>query len=224
MASLTDPGAQAPSLGRALDRRDATSPNPDATLMASLMRKEPAAAAALYARYASRIYGLGLVLLKNRADAEDLVQDTFLKVWRMGSAFDPRRGSLDTWILLIGRNLAIDLVRRRTVEDKRRSSEPRRSEASDEPGPEWYAELKDSARRVRQAMDRLPRGQRTALELAYLGEHSSAQVAELENVPLGTAKSRIRTGIEALRRILSEKEAETTGREGGRARAESVRA
>src|SRR5574342_1153462 len=114
MTVLMDPKTPEPSLGVEPNDGDARPREADARLMAALLRKEPAAADALYTRYASRIYGLGLVLLKNRADAEDLVQDTFLKVWRTGSAFDPRRGSLDVWILLTARSLAIDLLRRRT--------------------------------------------------------------------------------------------------------------
>jgi RNA polymerase sigma-70 factor (ECF subfamily) len=163
--------------------------------MGALLRKDPAAADALYARYASRIYGLGLVLLRSKTDAEDLVQDTFLKVWRKGSAFDPRRGSLDVWILLIARSLAIDLLRRRTLETRILSSEPGRLDVSDEPGPEWYAEQGDLIQRARKAMDLLPPGQRSAVELAYFGQRSSTQVAELQGVPLGTVKSRIREGV-----------------------------
>ncbi len=204
MALLTTPKAQGPSLARERTRRDAVAKDPDASLMAAFLRKEPAAAEALYTRYASRIYGLGLVLLKNKADAEDLVQDTFLKVLRTGSAFDPQRGSLDVWILLTARSRAIDLLRRRTLETRNLSSELRRSEVSDEPGPEWYAEHRDLIQRARKAMDRLPPGQRSAVELAYLGQRSSTEVAELQDIPLGTVKSRIRAGIATLRQAFAE--------------------
>jgi RNA polymerase sigma-70 factor (ECF subfamily) len=203
-ALLTDPTALGPSLGRERARPDATAREADASLLAALRRKERPATKALYARYASRIFGLGLVLLKNEADAEDLVQDTFLKVWRTGAAFDPRRGSLDTWILLVARSLAIDLLRRRTLEAKKLSSQPSGSEVSEEPGPEWHAELGDLIRRARKAMDRLPPGQRSAVELAYLGQRSSTEVAALQRIPPGTVKSRIRAGIGTLRRALVE--------------------
>ena len=94
----------------------ATTPIGDALLMAAFLRKDPEAAGHLYTRFASRIYGLGMSLLRNKADAEDLVQDTFIKVWRTGTAFDPGRGSLDGWMLLMARSLAIDLLRRRSTE------------------------------------------------------------------------------------------------------------
>ena len=108
MALLTAPKADRPSRGKSHIRRDAVPREADASLMVGLLQREPWAAAAFYDRYASRIYGLGLVLLGNKTDAEDLVQDTILKVWRRGSSFDPQRGSLDAWILLNARSLAVD--------------------------------------------------------------------------------------------------------------------
>jgi RNA polymerase sigma-70 factor (ECF subfamily) len=179
----------------------------DASLLVAFLRKDAEAADALYARYASRIYGLGLVLFRNTTDAEDLVQDTFLKVWRTGSRFDPVRGPLDVWILLIARSLAIDVLRRRTLETKKLASEPTRPEVSDEPDPERSAEHRDLIERARKAMDRLPPGQRSALELAYFGQHTSTQVAEREGIPLGTVKSRIRQGIATLRESFAEDDA-----------------
>jgi RNA polymerase sigma-70 factor (ECF subfamily) len=175
--------------------------------MTAFLRKEPAAAGSLYDRYASRIYGLGLVLLRNKTDAEDLVQDTFLKALRKGSAYDPQRGSLDTWMLLVARSLAIDLIRRRTLETGILTSEAGQSDSSDEPGPEQYAVHRDLMDHARAAMDRLPPRQRSAVRLAYLGQRSSTEVAELEGVPRGTVKSRIRQGIISLREAMSEVEA-----------------
>lgn len=201
---VTDPDAQAPSLARERNRHGATRREAGASLVAALLLKEPGAADALYARYASRIYGLGLVLLRDRADAEDLVQDTFLKVWRTGSSFDPQRGSMDVWVLLTARSLAIDLLRRRTLETRKLRSEPSVSDVSDEPGPEWLAEQRDLIERVRNAMDQLPPRQRSAVELAYLGQRSSTEVAELQGIPAGTVKSRIRAGIATLRGTLAE--------------------
>jgi RNA polymerase sigma-70 factor (ECF subfamily) len=186
---------------------DWTADDEDEELMAAFLRREPAAAGALYDRFASRIYGLGLVIFRNRTDAEDLVQDTLLRVLRSGSAFDPRRGSLDVWILMIARSLAIDLLRRRTLEARILSSQPRAAEASDEPGPEQQAVHRDLMERARAAMNRLPQRQRSAVVHAYLGQRSSSCVAELEGIPLGTAKSRIRQGIISLREAMPEGDA-----------------
>ena len=206
MTLLTAPKADRPSRGRHQTRRDAASRDADASLMVALLQREAGAAAALYDRYASRIYGLGLFLLGNKSDAEDLVQDTFLKVWRRGSSFDPQRGPLDAWILLNARSLAIDLLRRRTLEARSLSSGHWRPDAIDEPGPESYAEHRDLMRRARNAMERLPDGQRSAVELSYLGQRSSTQVAELQGIPPGTVKSRTRRGIATLRQTLAEDE------------------
>jgi RNA polymerase sigma-70 factor (ECF subfamily) len=203
---LADAKTPEPSSAAKRTDRDATPRETDARLVAALLRQEPAAADALYARYASRIYGLGLVLLKDRADAEDLVQDTFLKVWRTGSAFDPRRGSLDVWILLTARSLAIDLLRRRTLETRRLSYLASGTPVSDEPGPERHAEQHDLIEHVLKAMHRLPPRQRSAVALAYLGERSSTQVAKSQGIPPGTVKSRIRAGIATLRRTLGEED------------------
>jgi RNA polymerase sigma-70 factor, ECF subfamily len=172
----------------------------DAALMAAYVRKEPDATRRLYDRYASRIYGLGLFLLRNNTDAEDLVQDTFLKIWRMGSGFDPVRGSLDGWILLIARTLAIDLLRHRSVEARKLSSQPKVPEASDETGPEWHAEVADLFQRATEALAQLPQRQRSVLELTYLGQRSTKEAAELLGIPRGTVKSRAHAGMAVLQK------------------------
>jgi RNA polymerase sigma-70 factor (ECF subfamily) len=206
MAFLTAPKADRPSRGSSHTRRDAVPRDADASLMVGLLQREPWAAAALYDRYASRIYGLGHVLLGNKTDAEDLVQDTFLKVWRRGSSFDPQRGPLDAWVLLNARSLAIDLLRRRALEARSLSSGRWLSAVSDEPSPESYAVHRDLMRRARNAMDRLPHDQRSAVELSYLGQRSSTQVAELQGIPRGTVKSRVRAGIATLSQTLSDQD------------------
>lgn len=173
-------------------------PHGDATLIAAFLQKEPEAAGQLYDRIASRIYGLGLSLLRNKTDAEDLVQDTFLKVWRTGARFDPERASLDTWMLLVARGLAIDLLRRRSLEARKLALEPKASEASEEPGPERRAEVSDLFRRASQAMTRLPERQRSVLELTYLAQRSTNEVAEIMGIPRGTVKSRAHAGMAVL--------------------------
>ncbi len=142
-----------------------------------------------------------MVMLGNAAQAEDLVQDTFVKVWRTAASFDPARGSIDTWVLLIARSLAIDLIRRRVLETRILASQEDPTRAT-EPGPEDRMETKDLVDRARQAMVTLSPGQRAALELAYFGGKTSAEVAELEGIPVGTAKTRIRSALFKLREAL----------------------
>ena len=172
--------------------------------MRAFAGREPGAAEVLYDRYASRIYGLGMVMLGDDASAQDLVQDTFVKLWRSAEKYDPSRGKLDTWILLVARSLAIDGLRRRVLQARSLEATRPLSEASVEPGPDELAEAADMAGRARAAMAHLSDGQRAALELAYFGGKTSAEVAELEGIPLGTAKTRIRTALLRLREALEE--------------------
>jgi len=130
------------------------------------------------------------------------VQDTFVKVWRKAGSYDPFRGSLDTWVLLIARSLAIDTIRRRVVEARVMAQLGEPQEATDGSEPERAAEINDLAERARRAMARLSPGQRAALELAYYGGKTSAEVAELEGIPEGTAKTRIRVALLRLRQAL----------------------
>jgi RNA polymerase sigma-70 factor, ECF subfamily len=174
----------------------------DHELITGFARRDPRAAKDLYARFAPRIFGLGLVMLGGPSQAEDLVQDTFVKIWRKADSYEPTRGSLDTWVLLIARSLAIDTIRRRVLEARILASHQEPSEASKEPGPEEQAETMDLADRARRAMVSLSPGQRAALELAYFGGKTSTEVAELEGIPVGTAKTRIRTALVKLREAL----------------------
>ena len=160
------------------------------------------AAEILYDRYSSRIYGLGLVMLGNEAAAEDLVQDSFVKLLRSADRYDPARGSLDTWVLLVARSLALDSLRRRVLEARTLEATRPRDEADPDPGPDQVAETQDLVDRARRAMGGLTTGQRAALELAYFGGKTSAEVAELEGIPLGTAKTRIRSALLRLRQAM----------------------
>jgi RNA polymerase sigma-70 factor, ECF subfamily len=174
----------------------------DVELVRAFARRDASAAGELYRRFAPRIYGLGIVMLGNPSQAEDLVQDTFVKVWRKADTYEAARGSLDTWILLIARSLAIDLLRRRVLETRILAGHERPGEASEEAGPERVAETMDLAERAKRAMGALSPQQRAALELAYFSGKTSSEVAELEGIPVGTAKTRIRTALIRLREAL----------------------
>jgi RNA polymerase sigma-70 factor (ECF subfamily) len=172
--------------------------------MRAFSSREGGAAETLYERFASRVYGLGIVMLGSDAAAQDLVQDTFVKLWRGADRFDAQRGKLDTWVLLVARSLAIDALRRRVLEVRSLEALGPAAEASTEPGPDERAETVDMAERARRAMAALSDGQRAALELAYFGGRTSTEVAEIEGIPVGTAKTRIRTALLKLRDALEE--------------------
>ena len=180
------------------DERDA-----DQRLMRSFAARDVGAAEMLYQRFAGRIYGLGLVMLGNEAAAQDLVQDTFVKLWRNAARYDRSRGKLETWVLLMARSLAIDAIRRRVLEVRTLESADRPTGADQGPGPDERAVTVDLTDRARRAMSSLPAEQRAALELAYLGGKTSAEISDLEGIPVGTAKTRIRAALLRLRDLLA---------------------
>jgi RNA polymerase sigma-70 factor (ECF subfamily) len=175
----------------------------DQRLMRSFASGDPGAADALYTRFAGRVYGLGLVMLGSDAAAQDLVQDTFVKLWRSAERYDRSRGKLETWILLMARSLAIDAIRRRVLEVRTLEHADRPAEADPVPGPDELAATLDLTERARRAMSSLPPEQRAALELAYLGGKTSAEISDLEGIPVGTAKTRIRAALLRLRETLA---------------------
>ena len=179
-------------------------PEDDAALMRAFAARDQGAADMLYGRFASRIYGLGIVMLGSDAAAQDLVQDTFVKLWRSADRYDVTRGKLETWVLLVARSLAIDSLRRRVLEARSLEATGVPSDADPAAGPEELAETGDLADRARRAMQQLSGEQRAALELAYFGGKTSAEVAELEGIPVGTAKTRIRSALLRLREAMSE--------------------
>lgn len=182
----------------------------DEALMAGVAAREPAAIDAFIGRFQSRVFGAAIAILRDRALAEEATQDAFMRVWRHAGAFDPRRGSVTGWLMRITRNVAVDITRVRRPEavdptellDVRELSpdgsglrSPRG--ASDvTTGPEATAIRADQ---VRNALKALPHEQSRALLLAAFYGYTAAEVAEIETVPLGTAKTRIRLGLEKVR-------------------------
>ena len=175
----------------------------DQHLMRSFASRDPGAADTLYRRFAGRIYGLGLVMLGNDAAAQDLVQDTFVKLWRNADRYDRSRGKLETWVLLMARSLAIDAIRRRVLEVRTLEHVEKPLEADQAPGPDDEAVTRDLTERARRAMSSLPPEQRAALELAYLGGKTSTEISDLEGIPVGTAKTRIRAALLRLRESMA---------------------
>jgi RNA polymerase sigma-70 factor (ECF subfamily) len=176
---------------------------PDAALVGAFGRGERWAAEELYQRFARRVFGLGMTLLGDSGQAEDLVQDTFLRMWRSAGSYDPGRGSAATWALLLARSLALDALRRRAAERRSRDRVLRQPAEPDQTGPEHLAVAGDLARRARMAMAGLTPGQRTALKLSYFGGKTAVQVAQIEGIPVGTAKTRIRGALLRLRTVLA---------------------
>lgn len=175
----------------------------DDSLLAGLATGDADAAAAFVQRFQRRVYGLALTILGDACAAEDAAQEAFVRAWRHAGAYDPRRGTVATWLLAITRNLAIDSIRvRRPV-----AVDPDAILALDltesEPLPDELAALRDDADQLSTALATLPVEQRRAIVMAGLLGHTAREVSEAEGIPLGTAKTRIRTALLRLRSALS---------------------
>lgn len=178
----------------------------DDALLAGLAAGDPDAASGFVSRFQRRVFGLAVTITNDARMAEDVAQEAFLRAWRHGTTFDPRRGSVATWLLAITRNLAIDAMRvRRPIAIDTDSlialAAPARG-----PGPAEAVAAGDDAARLRNAISGLPDDQRRAIVLAGLLGLSGSEVAEHEGIPLGTAKTRIRAAMGRLRSALTSEE------------------
>jgi RNA polymerase sigma-70 factor (ECF subfamily) len=152
----------------------------------------------LYRRYERRIYGLGVHLLGDQGLAEELVQETFLRVWRTADRFDVARGSASSFIFAIARRLAIDLWRRP-------SSRPFHPEVEPDAAPDPAIDHLLLQLAVRDALDSLSEAHRQVLELSFHTDLTQAQVAARLGISLGTVKSRTYHAVRALHRIVDER-------------------
>jgi RNA polymerase sigma-70 factor (ECF subfamily) len=173
----------------------------DIELMRRLSAGDQDALEPLHGRYAPVVY-LVAAQMTDRTAAEEIVQEVFLTVWRKASLFDPERGTFRAWLLRIAHSRALNELRRQSrrpalVKDRNGSQFVTVADPGDGPAEAaWRAYRREL---LREAVDSLPAPQRRALSMAFLEEMSHAQVADLLNLPLGTAKSRIRAGLKRLR-------------------------
>jgi RNA polymerase sigma-70 factor (ECF subfamily) len=173
----------------------------DETLMSELASGRQEAIGALYSRYAPTVLGMAAQAL-DRPTAEEIVQDVFLAVWKNARAFDSSRGPVRPWLLQIAHYRIANELRRRSRRPKLQSdADPEQFVSIPDPGPdqseEVWKEYRHSA--LRRALEELPPPQRQALGLAFFEQLSHNEVASALALPLGTAKSRIRSGLRALR-------------------------
>jgi RNA polymerase sigma-70 factor, ECF subfamily len=173
----------------------------DEALVALVARSSDAALGELYDRYGGIAYGLALRVVRDATLAEDVVQEAFLGVWRSASRFVPERAKASTWILTFVHRRAVDLVRR---EERRRGEPLDRTHEPATGSTEEVAWLRFERERVQEALAQLPDQQREAIELAYYGGFTQAQLAERLGQPLGTIKSRVFNGLGRLRELLAD--------------------
>jgi RNA polymerase sigma-70 factor, ECF subfamily len=179
----------------------------DAALARRIARGDSEALGALYDRYASVAMATAMRVVRDQAQAEDVVHDCFVAAWQRIGSFDASRGSVRSWLLTIVRNRAIDRVRGRrpsidvdSADEQsllRTSADPTQDDAMQQLG----------ADEVRRAIANLPDEQRTAIELAYFGGHTYREIAVMTGVPRGTASGRLRLALAKLREALRGTEA-----------------
>ena len=174
----------------------------DDALLDGLATGDPDATAAFIERFQRRVFGVALRIVNDPRLAEDVAQETFLRAWQRSSAFDPRRGTVSAWLLTIARNLAIDTVRLRRIVIVEPEEILARPDEGTERSPDDLALLSSETERLRQALGDLPAEQSRALVLAAFYGRTAREIAESESIPLGTAKTRIRTAMLRLRAAL----------------------
>lgn len=178
----------------------------DEALLAGLATGDREAALSFVRRYQRRVYGLALTIVSDEGRAEDVAQEAFVRAWRSAAAYDPRRGSVATWLLTITRNLAIDALRVERARPADATAVIDLSLAATGPSPDEVAGQGDEVARVAAAVARLPSDQRRALVLASMYGRTAREISELDGIPLGTAKTRIRTAVLRLREELGTEE------------------
>jgi RNA polymerase sigma-70 factor (ECF subfamily) len=177
----------------------------DEALLRGIAEGDPKALRALHRAHAGKVLAVALRILRSRAEAEEIAQDTFVEVWRRSASYDRSRGAVGAWISLIARSRALDRLRAR-------ASAGRLEVASDPPGPlpqtnpVESVERKESRERVRAALAALSDDQRLLVELAFYEGLSHSELAARTATPLGTVKARLRRAFELLGATLGEAE------------------
>jgi RNA polymerase sigma-70 factor, ECF subfamily len=171
----------------------------DAELVERLQRRDPQALGELYDRYGRIVYSLILRVVRDTGIAEDLVQETFLRVWNRVQGFDATQGAIGPWLMAVARNRAIDYLRSKSGRERNAV------EFEETDHPSLYTDMEhdllisDKARRVKVAMEKLQPNQRQVLELAYFEGLSQTEMAERMGQPLGTVKTWVRAALKNLR-------------------------
>lgn len=171
----------------------------DWSLLLRIREQDEAALSELYDRYSGLVYSQAYRILRDAGAAEEVLQDLFYQVWRTAEKFDASRGSLPGWLLVAARNRAISKLRGRSG----RFEQPEENAVALSTSLESSSTQNLLLEKVRTVMDSLPPAQREAIEFAYFEGMSHSEIAEKTGEPLGTIKTRIRSAMEMLKKVLS---------------------
>lgn len=170
-----------------------------AELLMRIAAGDDTAFGTLYDMMSSRVFGLILRVLVDRAQSEEVLQEVFLEIWQSAGSFAPNRGQGRSWVLTIAHRRAVDRVRSAQAAGERDVRAGMRELNTPPVAVEEQVELRIESRRVARALEALPEAQREALTLAYFGGYSQSEIAALSGTPLGTIKTRMRDGLSRLR-------------------------
>jgi RNA polymerase sigma-70 factor (ECF subfamily) len=171
----------------------------DIALLDRVIARDQTALADFYDRHSALVFGLILRILKDRGEAEEVLQEVFVQVWSRAATYNVALGSPVGWIVGIARNRSIDRLRSNVVRLRAVESAPAPEAVVT---PEATASLSERQRDVQRALEALPREQRDLIEQAYFLGLTQSELAARFNLPLGTVKTRIRTGLQTLRQQL----------------------
>lgn len=179
----------------------------DNSLIALIMREQQEALSALYDRYSRLVFSMAYKTVGDSGLAEEITQEVFLRVWEKAHTYRPEQAKVITWIASITRYRAIDILRQQKIRPEGNQAEwddGLVQESSDAADVEQIVELRQRQNKVRAALAGLPDEQRHVLALAFFYGYSHSQIAEHLQEPLGTIKTRIRSGMQKLRQLLDE--------------------
>jgi RNA polymerase sigma-70 factor, ECF subfamily len=184
----------------------------DGALLRAVATRDKEAFQQLYTRHSPMLFGLAVKILGDRVEAEDVLQETFVQVWKTAATFDNQRGKPLAWFIMLARSRAIDRLRSRKTRARLTDSAAKEeTQVTRAASPADDAVASEVQRTVRDALSKLPDDQRVPIEMAYFGGLTQFEIAQKLSQPLGTVKTRIRTGMIHLREQLG---SVTAGKEG----------
>jgi RNA polymerase sigma-70 factor (ECF subfamily) len=166
-----------------------------------LKHQDKRAISLLYDKYGAALYGITLKIVQSEVLAEDVLQDSFVKVWKNAASFDEKKGTLFTWLLNITRNTALDTIKSAAF---KRSKKIQALDFSVYDHEDWRVEQKPEHIGLRSAVDNLEEKYRLIIDLVYFKGYTQQEVVKHLDIPLGTVKSRVKIGLRELRKLFAE--------------------